>query len=80
MTEYTETDRQAIYETRDNVLKLNIILLGTNGDKGIIGRVNRNNDRISQLEKWQAKTIGVAIGCILAGGFSGAGIVKLIGG
>ena len=48
MADFTEKDREKLDETHDSVLKLKTVLLGTDGDNGVVGQVKENTKRSHQ--------------------------------
>ena len=48
MADFNETDREKLDETHDTVITLKTVLLGTNGDNGVVGQVKDNTKRSHQ--------------------------------
>ena len=50
MPELTDDQVKAIQETHNTVLIIKTVLLGANGDKGLVGKVEDSCDRIDVVE------------------------------
>ena len=45
MADFTENDRGKLDDTHKTVIQLKTVLLGTNGDDGLVGQVKENTSR-----------------------------------
>jgi len=72
MAELTSEERKMITETHDTVREIKVVLLGVNGDKGLVGEVQDLKKKHSRLSKILYILVGVLIGTgILVGGVWG---------
>ncbi len=85
--DFTAEYAQILRETHDEVIKLSTVLLGVNGDKGLVGKVDDNCKRQDELEEKQSKLesnwkmlIGYMVGTGLITGGTFVGITKLLSG
>ncbi len=51
MSEFTEKHEQILQETHDATLKIQTVLLGTNGDAGLIGEVKQLSESHYKLRR-----------------------------
>ena len=70
---YTKEDKEKLNETHEAVIKLKTVLLGANGDKGIVGQVNENTKKVNRNTIILAALLGSGV---LTGG--GIGIAQLL--
>lgn len=64
---------------QSDIHKITQLVTGDNlvkDDKGFIGKVNKNEERISALEKFNIKFVAFMIGLSLASGIGIAGLLK----
>lgn len=85
--EFTQDHIMMLQETHDTVIRISTVLLGADGDKGLVGKVEETRERQDELEDRQNKSesnwkmlIGYMIGTSIITGGTVAGLVKLFGG
>jgi len=74
MAELTEAEKKAIQETHDTVIQLKTILIGVNGDEGLVGEIkdlHRNHNKLKQ-------SFWTLVGILVGSGFIGGGLWGLL--
>ena len=62
MAEFTERHEKALDETHDAVIQIRTVLLGVNGDEGLVGIVQQVVKEQSKLKKTVWTLIGILVG------------------
>lgn len=75
------TQEELLQETHDMVLKLHAVVVGENGDTGIIGRIDSVCNRQDEIEREHhklSKVVWILIGTLTGSGAIGAGVYQLL--
>ncbi len=85
--EFTEKHEELLRETHDTLIKVSTVLLGTNGDTGLLGKVETICTRQEALEDKQDSLEGskkLLVGILIGSGVFTGGVVatltKVLGG
>lgn len=79
--EFTEKHELMLQETHDEILKVSTVLLGANGDRGLVGKVNDNCDHVKVLEDKHndlSRKFWVLIGILVGSGVLGTSAYELL--
>jgi len=81
MAEFTDIDRQILQETHKTVIELKVVLLGINGDEGLIGKVNElsaSHNCLREKHNRLSKSFWIVVGFLVGTGVLGTGIWGLL--
>jgi len=72
----TKDEKGKLDETHDKVLKLSTVLLGTNGDNGLVGEFRR----VAQSHFTLKRNFWILVGILTGSGILGTGLWSIFGG
>lgn len=77
MAEFTERHAEMLQETRDAMLEMKTVILGKNGDKGMVGKLNDVCESHYSFKERIYLVAGILVGLGVLGG-GGYGLAQLL--